>query len=544
MPPPPFKRIKRPPKVLDEDEYTAALSDIIARDYFPGLLESQAQHEYLAALESGNDAWIAEAAQKLRTAGGPANTKRRSTTAARNTRFDNNSHSHGHKGHTTPSATPLLSRTTPTATRGGGVADTPVGYNAGSETPAGIRSESKEGGLGQGQDEDGGLLDTSGLSLGAFQAKYTSEDNESFNALLDKQNRKRREKHAYMWTQDQRVPSARLLAYRQHQARRSLEEKAEGGKTDGQEGAAAALAVTTTTTGGAAKKEEGGGGAENNKTALDVVVGPSSPMTVGATDARPARPDAWRIRRPDNSFMFPATSVDEDTPGLPTVQEAKEQMSKIGPKHVVHANTRFPPVSYIDDEPGPIPPSPSLNTEIIARRDAITKRKNKNNSNASFAPSESGGETPRVNGYAFVDEDEPENIEEPTQTRPSYRDLLAGQFDGDSTPNPFKIGDIRKREELHLRMLDRQAKQKRDKERDTTLRPAGLTGNNGNGNGSMTTPAAAAAAGNMTPAARRLMEKLGGGRTLVRTAGPSDDRSGTAVHKDMWTPVRTPRRKK
>ena len=48
MPPPPFKRIKRPPKVLDEDEYTQALSDIIARDYFPGLLESQAQHEYLA----------------------------------------------------------------------------------------------------------------------------------------------------------------------------------------------------------------------------------------------------------------------------------------------------------------------------------------------------------------------------------------------------------------------------------------------------------------------------------------------------------------
>src|SRR2546421_505519 len=63
--PPPAKRIKRPPKVLDEDSYTEALSEIIARDFFPGLLETQTQQEYLDALESHNNEWIASAKRKL-----------------------------------------------------------------------------------------------------------------------------------------------------------------------------------------------------------------------------------------------------------------------------------------------------------------------------------------------------------------------------------------------------------------------------------------------------------------------------------------------
>ena len=78
MPPPPVKRIKRPPKVLDEDDYTSALSDIIARDYFPGLRETQAQQDYLTALDSRDGGWIAEAGQKLREAMTPQR-ERRST---------------------------------------------------------------------------------------------------------------------------------------------------------------------------------------------------------------------------------------------------------------------------------------------------------------------------------------------------------------------------------------------------------------------------------------------------------------------------------
>ena len=39
--------------------------------------------------------------------------------------------------------------------------------------------------------------DVKGMRLDMFQAKYTSEDNESFNALLDEQNAKQREKYAW-----------------------------------------------------------------------------------------------------------------------------------------------------------------------------------------------------------------------------------------------------------------------------------------------------------------------------------------------------------
>ncbi|EXJ79881.1 hypothetical protein A1O3_08166 [Capronia epimyces CBS 606.96] len=552
MPPPPFKRIKRPAKVLDEDEYTSALSDIIARDYFPGLLESQAQHEYLAALESGDESWIAEAAQKLRNAGAPAAHMRRSNNkgsnnhTARNTRFDNYGNGNGNtrfdnygngNGNGTPSATPRWGTTTPTSGGGGvrgGVADTPVGSYAGSDTPATRNVHDIGRGHGDaGEDVDGGGgLDTAGLSLGAFQAKYTSEDNESFNTLLDKQNLKRRQKHAYLWTQDQRVPSARLIAYREREAQLLLQQGEQGQVEE---------EVTASGGGG------GGGGVAGSSSGLTLTstsatnpnekaVVPS--MTTGATDARPARPDAWLIRRPDNSFMFPATSVDEDTPALQTVHEVKEQLSKAGPKHVVHANTRFPPVRYFD-EPGPIPPSPSLNTEIIARRDAAAKGRPAASESSEFGfDVDAGSETPRVNGYAFVDEDEPETVHQPqTQLGPSYRDLLAGQVGADATPNPFKIGEIRRREELHLRMVDSQARRKRQSEKERES-----ASGSGSRIGGMTP--VAAAAGNMTPAARRLMEKLGARTPSSASSSGGRGGGGAAASRDMWTPVRTPRRKK
>ncbi|KAL2419804.1 hypothetical protein ABEF95_004438 [Exophiala dermatitidis] len=545
-PPPPLKRIKRPAQVLDEDEYTAALSEIIARDYFPGLLESQAQHEYLAALDSGNESWIAEAAHKLRHAGAPQQSQK----SVRNTGFDRRS-------------------TTSTPRRD--VADTPVGDCAGGETPVLVHRNSLEQQL---QDETTKQrIDTTGLSLGTFQAKYTSEDNESFNALLDKQNQKRREKHAYLWTQDQRIPSGRLIAYHQAREARLLKERGEDGSLSEQqeqeqehEQQPESNAVTASTSTDIAVVNNKTSQDNDDKTKGKAMALPSTMMTTGATDSRPARPDAWHITRPDNALMFPATSIDEDAPQLQTVAEHKEQLSKMGPKQVVHANTRFPPMLYVDDEDPKFPPqSPSLNTEIIARRDDARRsaaRKDKD----MDADTGTGAETPRVNGYAFVDEDEPENISQNDKTDsnlPSYRDLLAGQFD--ATPNPFKIGDIRKREELHLRMVEKQAKMKRDKERDRlkdsdshtpphrlrawTPRSAILTP--GGGASASASASSSANMGNMTPAARRLMEKLGGSQTPLRTGtGPSsaiigkDGGRDASSARDMWTPVRTPRRKR
>jgi protein DGCR14 len=164
-----------------------------------------------------------------------------------------------------------------------------------------------------------------------------------------------------------------------------------------------------------------------------------------------------------------------------------------------------------------VPPSPSLNTSIIARRDA-----------ARAARSEteySGGETPRVNGYAYVDEDEPENIpQEAPASAPSYRDLLAGMA-GDGTPNPFKIGDLRRREDLHHRMVERDAKKERLKSAETVRTPG---------------PGTLGGGGNLTPAARKLLDRVG--RTPVTRHGAVKD--GETRAKDMWTPSSgTPRRR-
>lgn len=453
MPPPPVKRIKRPHKVLDEDDYTCALSDIIARDYFPGLRESQAQQEYLSALGSSDQGWIAEAGQKLREAMTPHRERKRRSERDRS--FDRRSRT----GSFVPNA-----------------ADTPRGYD-GSQTP----TADEQALAGENESPEGKpSIDTSALSLSLFSTEYTSEDNESFNALLDKQNQKRREKHAYMWTPHQRIPSARQIAYRKNEQRllkQHQEDKTNAAK-DGKE---------------------------------------LVPISTGATGDRPARPDGWKVKKPDNTFMFFAPSVDED--GFTTEQDRKEAASKAGPKQVIHENTRFPPLQYIDDDtPGSIPPSPSLNTDIIARRDAARAARSESESVAECP----GGETPRVNGYAFVDEDEPSAAPAPAAaTGPSYRDLLAGQV-GDSTPNPFKISSIRSREEVHHRLVEKTNQKKRDKDKETLIGTGGDTPVTRN-------------VGNMTPAARKLMERMG--RTPVNVR---DERMSSV---EMWTPRATPRRR-
>lgn len=444
MPPPPTKRIKRPSEVLDEDDYTDALSDIIARDFFPGLQEAHAQQEYLAALESNNEVWIADAAHKLRQVATPVQKSKNSTYRRERDKTQNL------REHTTEAF------------------DTPVG-NDGSETPSTAGLESVE---------QAPQVDTSKLSLSSFQAKYTSEDNESFNTVVDKQNTKRRGKHAYMWTEDQRIPSSRQIAHRERETRLI---------------------------------REGPDRSREDKDSKELVS-----MSAGAVESRPARPDAWKIKKPDNTFMFQASSVDED--GLETIWERQQAASKAGPRKIVHENTRFPPLHYVDDEPpSQIPPSPSLNTDIIAARD-VARATGSSSASQSDYP---GGETPRVNGYAFVDEDEPDSIAAaPTKAEPSYRDLLAGQV-GDSTPNPFKLSDMRKREDLHHRMVEETSKKKRAKDMEREPVSGNATPNN--------------TAGNMTPAARMLIAKLG--RTPVHA--PEERMSST----EMWTPGRTPRRK-
>ena len=448
MPPPPRpKRIKRPAKVLDEDDYTDALSHIIARDFFPGLVETESQQDYLNALESRDPEWITAAGKKLTAIMTPGPDGRR-LRGRRGTSMTPMTGLHGRSGDTPKTwqgATP--SSTTSTPTEGSGATSKPE-------------------------------IDTN-LSLGAFQSKYTSEDNESFYKLLDKQNVKRSEKYAWMWA-DNKIPAPRQIAHRKREAQ-LLADRAPQGGTSGKE-----------------------------------------LIKADISDTRKAMPDSWRSR-PDNNLMFEPSSV-EDT--HQTVQQRAEETSRAPPKAVVYDNTRLTTSTSTPSSEEP-PPSPSLS----AVQDAIAGRPRPTASEAPF----NGAATPRINGYAFVDpEPPPEPSPNPTWDSSDHSSLLGG---GDATPNPFQIKEGSKREALHHRMVDRVAKGKRatgkrESELAKTTTPAVPR---------FASSPRISKGGGLTPAAQRLLGKVGG--VGGRTPSVWEGRGGDSVRRSGLRHVMTPLQK-
>lgn len=431
-PPPPPKRIKRPAKVLDEDEYTDALSHIIARDFFPGLLETESKQEYLDALESQDHQWIAAAGRKLTEVmtPGPDGRKLR-----------------GRRGTSMTPTSGLFGRggETPKMWQG----DTPMSVVSTAASVTSTGSEKPE-------------VDTN-MSLGLFQQKYTSEDNESFYKLLDKQNQKRAEKYAWMWNGN-KIPAPRQIA---HQKRERL------------------LAAS--------------------KAAEEIEDGGKQMAIVEPADKRQAMPDTWKSM-PDNPFMFLPGSIEDS---MQTVAQKAEETSTAPPKAVVYDNTRMAPPTTASADDTPVPPSPSLQ----AIKDAIAGRPRPAASDVF-----SGASTPRVNGYAYVDS-EPD-----TELIYDNSPLLLGS--GDSTPNPFKLSERSRREALHHRMVDKVAKGKRvTGKREAELKtPVPRF-----------TSSPRIAKGGMTPAAQRLMGKVGGIGASPRGLweGKTPRRSGL---REGWTP--------
>ncbi|CAI7595706.1 unnamed protein product [Penicillium manginii] len=464
-PPPPPKRIKRPTTALDEDVYTDALSHIIARDFFPGLLETHVKQEYLDALESKDKDWI-KLTDTMRTPTPGSNTRRRTGSVS------------------------LLG--TPQHIPAGHSDKTPCGW--GGDTPLSVAS----GVTTATETPDRNIPDVSNMGLMAFQAKYTSEDNESFNKVLDQQNTKRREKYAWVWNNN-KIPTARQIAHHQREVKRIT---AQGG---------------------------------NPNTELVQHNDGTQPAIKTDLDARPARPDAWEAR-PNNPLMFLPSSV-EDT--HETRQQKAEASSRAGPKRVLYQNTRLldTEAAAAADATRNVPPSPS----ISAIRDAIAGKPHLDASEAGSMVA--GSETPRINGYAFVDEDEPEPAGDSTDELMTTDWSLLGS--ADSTPNPFQISESRKREALHHRLVDRVARNKRTEQAaritktpvPTTPRFASSPRLNFGLRGS--TPTVGSSPGPrkmLTPAAQKLLHQVGG--NTPRSSSNSKSSSGL---ENMWTP--TPRKK-
>lgn len=409
MPPPPApKRIKRPTQALEEEVYEDAISHIIKRDFFPGLAETDSKSEYIAALDSEDPAWIAEAGQKLRDAATPRSVDRAA------------------KGDRDGSWTP------PSGLRGT-AADTPQGWTG--DTPQHGQSRSPE------TAKEVAKVDT-GMSLGEFQSRYTSEDNESFYKLVDKSNKKRGEKYAWLWAKN-KIPTARQVEWQERAQQRAAAKTIEAAENGGKELA-----------------------------------------TVEYVDKRKAAPDAWKSK-PNNTFMFAPDSIEDS---FETIQQRAEADSRMGPKEIVYENTRMPPPSLSRNV---VPPSPSLS----AVRDAIAGRPRLSGSELGGSEAGGGGETPRVNGYAFVDSEEPEPEPEEVRYDESTRIDLGP---GDATPNPFKIRERGSREALHHRMVDRMNEKHAEKQKDNSKTPA--------------------VRGGLTPAAQRLLGKVGSSTPRARNS--------------------------
>lgn len=385
--PPPTKKIKRPKKILDEDSYTEALSQIIARDFFPGLLETQTQQEYLDALESKDAAWISSASRRLKQVMTPG--RHRTPAPARS--FNDGGR-------------------TPTSFVG--------------ETPASVASTVVE---------TRPSLDTN-MSLSKFQATYTSEDNESFYKLVDKQNQKKADKYAWLW-RGNKLPSKQMIKQKEVADR---------------------LAETRSLVDDGFKRDR---------------------LAIKDRDDRPARPDAWKAK-PRNGLMFDPEGLED---GVVTVAQQRDDDSRMAPRQIVYANTKAPQ-PHIPQRP----PSPTMSSV----RDAIAGKPRQRDQDSSVV---GGAETPRVNGYAFVDDedDEPDASE------------LAPNIDlgpGDAY-NPFKLQEQRKRESLHERMVDRIAKSNKESSRhgfvgkpDQTPVPK--------------FPSSPRVSASLTPAAQRLWSKM------------------------------------
>ena len=236
---------------------------------------------------------------------------------------------------------------------------------------------------------------------------------------------------------------------------------------------------------------------------------------------RPAAPDQWRQRPgsgasgPRNALMFVPEGVD----GLvETVAERAQAESRAGAKRIVYENTRAPrpvvPRREGDGAEGGGGVSRAGSPSLSEIRGAIAGRRRPCDAESSVDGGGAGGETPRVNGYAFVDDEEPEaeaEAEAEAKPRTSRTKLpLIDLGPGDAAPNPFQIREQRKREALHHRMVERIAQSKRTSAR------LGVTGKVERTPVPKFPSSPRVSGDALTPAAQRLWGKIGSaGRSAV-----------------------------
>jgi protein DGCR14 len=514
--------------ILEEDEYTAALSHIIARDFFPSLVHLDATNSYLDALETRDPQLIGASVRHLET----VNATVRSTA----------------RPWQTPSETPY----------GAGPSETPMPHQG---EPASAKDP---------------CYDTE-MSLDAFQARYTSEDNASFTQILNEENARRREKYGWAWDAQKRVEAQRAKALEARE--RALIELPESagvrekmrieapslpaGLITAQGEDTGADARTRQDTGETAGGDDGG--EQSSVAGKEVVLrekDKEDEMVVDVMapkkDTRPAGVDGWAFRA-RNSLMFsPGVDV---SPYDPSSSSAKNTLAKGPPKTIKHGNTRLLEQndeglssSQAISEP-PSPTQSRVDNAIAGTPCTFLSCSLRACAELNPLPPTDRPRSPGVNNFSYV----------PALPSPTPSELgpaavkqlmtwgtLAGtprilsqsddpaEASAPSPDTPFRISAPTRRELLSHKLSSSASKSLRAK--------AGLLGPaHARRKGDMPppswTPRRAEASGSLTPAGRRLLDRTTMSTAASRRAEAMGKAAGWESNKDKdlnrvrWTPT-------
>ncbi|TFK41043.1 nuclear protein DGCR14 [Crucibulum laeve] len=489
--------------VLEEDEYTAALSQIIARDFFPSLVHLDATNEYLDALQSRDPHLIGASVRRLEEI---------SYTPATSTRR--------RAPHQTPSQTPY--GLTPSLTPARSIDGEPLGKRPRFD---------------------------SALSLDEFQARYTSEDNSSFTHILDEENRKRKEKWNWAWDAQRRVEAQRgkMLEGRERmlidappmtgvREKFAIEAPVPAGLITGGGDDRVAEDNSEETADLDREMVLKGMGDENNSE-IDVMA--------AKKDSRSASVDGWNFKT-RNSLMFAPDADESPYHSKPSVDLLPE------PKVIKYGNTRLPEQDQTSSSRSASEPPSPTRSRIDA---AIT--------GTPYRP-----KSPTQNGFSLVP-----SVPSPTpselgpvamkqlmtwgtlQATPRIISKFNDPHDAHPPSTPFHLPDISSREAISHKLSNKASKSLRAK--------AGLLGLGATGHtpgvstpgrkGSMAppswTPRRSEAAGNLTPAARRLLERSTMGTAAVKRAEAMErkaawDSASKGKERELnqvrWTPTPSP----
>ncbi|KAG0226478.1 DiGeorge syndrome critical region protein 14 [Actinomortierella wolfii] len=428
-------------EILEEDDYTAALSKIIERDFFPDLAKLKRQHAYLEAVEMGDLDRIRATALELTGKDTPA-TQRRLQTPAHTPRYaaagvpdQEWTPARVDVGKATPSWKDLKAGrdTDDLADRdprrpGGPNDETPMldtPYGATSSRTKRRRTNPDDDG-----DAKGNQIDTS-LSLDQFQARYTSEDNASFNQIIENANRERQAK--YQWMYDRETKSMRVQ-YGDSKTGAGETTSTKGQKliTQGEGHAnkeveassAKALVVAAPKDGNSEDDANAGNGAEK--------------MAEMLRDKRPVAVPTWEYKAKNTLMYYPE--------GLGTTL-IQDDLLRGRPKEIVHRNTGFQGQDLL-----------VINQTAAAKIDAVTSRDG------------ADGETPSVNGYKFVSStpspamsqlgDDPELL---TWGTIEDEPLLISSGVASSAPSNFRLPPTPRRELIAQKLTEKASKSFREK---------------------------------------------------------------------------------